>query len=179
MATVHPDEFVEPQFEAILYHHIMVMSDAQGKGLDVLDEMVDTLEQIAMTQMTREERKMLRKFKVLMSVLRDILAEKYENELKQFRSDPYSEKHVFLRNKRDEDFEVFNAIYRDFKLRWIMACIRSVFSQGKSEIYGEDEFFNDLKIELTFSISLYFPFSEEEFEEALKEAEERVENGGT
>lgn len=157
----------ELDFEFILFNHLRVFSESFAQGVCDYEGMVTMYEQYAMTQLKAEERESLRKYKRVMAILKEYILEYHDKNIQQY--EPMSPEHNVASEMRDDDLETFHAIYTNYLLRWLVACTRKTFKGGKTDIYYEKEFFEDLKAEILHS----FPhiFDEEIVEEAIAEAE--------
>lgn len=142
----------ELKFEYILYNHLRVFSEAYAYQQCDYDSMARMYEQYAMSKMTREQRGVLRAFKLVMSELEYILRSHYNKELKKFKVK--NREYEDLLNERDAQLAAFRQIYHNFLLRWAIACTNKEYADSWNPYY-EWEFFTDLLIELVTRIEVF------------------------
>jgi len=141
---IPPVEY-ELNFEYVLYHHLIVFSESYANGQCSFDEMVRMYEQYSTPQLTKREREILRKYKLVMSEFFEILSDYYANMLEKTEN---MEARARVEEERESQMDELHRIYHEMLLRWLVACTRKVFKVGKEDVYREWEFFEDLRIEL-------------------------------
>jgi len=140
----YPAEF-ELDFEFILYNHLKVLSDFLAQGKADLESMILVYEQYALSQLTRKEREVLRKFRKGMSEIKERINEHYSRGLREVND--FARKADII-NEKEELLNEAERIELKFLLRWLVACTRKKFKASQSEPYTSKEFFTDLLIEL-------------------------------
>ena len=141
----YPGNNFELDFEFILYNHLKVLSDFLAQGKADLESMILVYEQYALSQLTRNEREVLRTFKKGMSVLKANIQSHYSREIRGVND---LAKKADVLNERDELLDEADKIELKFLLRWLVSCTRKKFKASQSEPYSAKEFFTDLLIEL-------------------------------
>jgi len=105
-----------------------------------------------MSKMSREQRNVLRRFKLVMHELEAILLEYYHSRLRQFRVK--NQEYEDLLNERDSQLSAFKNIYHNFLLRWTIACTNKEYADSWNPYY-DWEFFTDLMVELTTRVAVF------------------------
>ena len=131
-------------FHVVVLNHLMVFSQSLAYRQCDYEEMVRTLEGLVTPIMSHVERTVLRKFKLIMAELHDYLLYFYK-EKKQKCSDEEELKRVD--REEEEDLYRFRTAYYNLLFKWLVYC-GCRFQGGKSDTYTQDEFFEDVKIEL-------------------------------
>lgn len=132
-------------FEYILFNHLKVFSESFAQKICDYDGMVSMYEQYSMTQMSRTERDTLRIYKRFMHKVKQIILDYHEKIIQEY--DDYDEEKASLLNNKDQDLEVYDVIYYNYLLRWLVSCTRKTY-RHQIDVYLHSEFFEDLKIEL-------------------------------
>jgi len=159
---------IELDFEFILYNHLKVLSDYLAQGKADLESMILVYEQYAMSQLTKKERDILRKFKKGISDMKERVLDHY-SELLNYEKDLAKKAEII--DERDSIINEIERIELKFLLRWLVSCTRKKFKASKHEPYSAKEFFEDVLIEIK-NANLSEFFEKGELDNAILQDEE-------
>jgi hypothetical protein len=131
-------------FHVVVLNHLMVFSQSLAYRQCDYEEMVRTFEGLVTPIMSHTERQVLRKYKLIMAELHDYLLYFYK-EKKRKCSDEEELKRV--EKEEEDDLYRFRTAYYNLLFKWLVYCGCRIQS-GKSDSYTQEEFFEDLRIEL-------------------------------
>lgn len=165
----HVYDNVGREFEHVIHKHILNVSDAVrdafANGHIDFEGLVDITECISVSQINYDDRETMRKLKTFITKCKQIVKEKYEEKLKTFTK--HSPERARIEQMRDNDLKQLNYIATFYRMKWISAQVRNVYTTGVRP-YTEKELIFEVMQDIEYSGIL----EREALEEILKEVNE-------
>ena len=150
-------------YEHVLFNHLECTSFFVAQGTADLKQMIEIYEQYVIPRTNRFERSLLRRFKLAMKELKELVNEYYDKMIKKAKNSDRPEMNIQeIEEDKDSVLEDLEGIYYKILLRLLVVLTKRRIEEGEQG-YTEKEFWDDLLVELIGVV----PFSSDVVKEVV------------
>ncbi len=150
-------------YEHVLFNHLECTSFFVAQGTADLKQMIEIYEQYVIPRTNRFERSLLRRFKLAMKELKELVNEYYDKMIEKAKNSDRPEVNIQeIEEDKDSVLEDLESVYYKLLLRLLVVLTKRRV-EGKEESYIEKEFWDDLFVELIGVV----PFSSDVVKEVI------------